>query len=273
MLTEDQVHFYQTFGYVVVDIDVLSDITTQLHRESEHAIKMAYPDNPVGNLILPAMSDETPYSLALIHDKRFLDAVAKLAGPGAIIKPPKITRFSKPTNWHRDCYMNLRGVKFAVYFGEPDSEPIPFDVLPASHDGSVRSYIDLLFSKQAPSSGGARDPNRHLPKQIPTNTLQLAPGQFLIFDLGLWHANLVPTSRLQWGITFLTAPEDNQSVVDTATHLAEFLEYKREYPKNIFPYLPPSWESGESDSVHARVLKDSGVLDQWIALSRASQGV
>lgn len=268
MLTDREKDFFHTFGYAVAGPTVLEDVVTELHAESERAIHRAYPTAPERTLLLPVMSERNTWcSLELTHDQRLLDTATALLGSEVVVKPPKVTRFSSPTNWHRDCYMPIAGVKFAVYFGEPGST-IPFDLIPTSHSGPVRSYVDRLFgraSTRRPSSTN-RNPNRVLPSDVPSHTVRLAPGQLLMFDLGLWHANLLHEQRLQWAVTYLAAPKDEGSVENIALHLGEFFEYSIPYPADAYPYFPDSWWSGESESVLCRTATKSGVLTRFAEL-------
>jgi hypothetical protein len=265
MLTDEELDFFRAFGYVVAGDSALAAMAEPLHQESAQALRTAYPDGPSGSLLLPAMSEATtPCSFTLTHDRRLLRCVRQLLGRDAIVKPAKITRFAKVTNWHRDCYMNLRGVKFAVYLGPPGEELVPFDVIPTSHEKAVRGYIDRLFERGTAMRGAPRNPNRVMPSEIPTETLRLRHGQLLVFDLGLWHANLSPAERLQWAITFVAAPDSATARDDVVLHLAEFFEYSRPYPREKFPYLPPSWERRESDSELYQAMDSSGVLDLYL---------
>jgi len=265
MLTKMEIDFFHSFGYVVAHPDSLASTLDRLDAECRQALSLAYPDQPIGPLQLPAMSIKTPTSVALVHEDALLRSVETLVGSGAILKPPKITRFSGATNWHRDCYMPLRGVKVAIYLFKNIEEVLTFNVIPASHTGPVRNYVDRLFGKERTKPGGLRNPNRELPPSVPTSVLELRRGNVLLFDLGLWHANLSPRERLQWGATFLVAPQDQRTVADTVSHLGEFFEYSKPYPRTQFPYLPPEWEINATASPHAQALASSGVLTEYLS--------
>ena len=271
MWTDQHIEFFKTFGYVTASIDMFADVVPELDAESRRALADAYPVDPGGSLLLPAMAGATPCSVALIDDERLAGFARRLLGPDVIVKPPKITRFGKPTNWHRDCYMQLGGVKAAVYFGDDQDRTIDFDVIPASHQGPIRQYVDRLYKRERRPVGEARNPNRILPPEIPTHTVRLAPGQMLLFDLGLWHANLMAEQRLQWGLTYLPAPR--QSLDEAVQHLAEFFEYDREYPRERYPYFPAAWERGDADSRVMEVMHESGVMDLYLARYRSNGSV
>ncbi|SDT83351.1 hypothetical protein SAMN05216371_8172 [Streptomyces sp. TLI_053] len=267
MLTESSEEFFAAFGFVVADSGVLGDALPQLRVESERAIARAYPLDPGRTLLLPAMSEEhSRHSLSVLHDPRLTGTAERLLGDRVLVKPPKITRFAVPTNWHRDCYMPLRGVKVATYFG--DHGTTPFHLVPGSHRGPARRYVDRLFGRttvRRPSSSD-RDPTRVLPPGVPVHTVHLEPGQLLMFDLGLWHANLSADRRLQWAVTYLAVPRDPGTVDETALHLAEFYEYTIPYPAEEFPYFPASWHRKESGSELFRAASDSGVWDRFLEL-------
>lgn len=268
MLSDAQRDFFDAFGYAVVDADRFHDVAPALETECERAIHRAYPEDPGKTLLLPAMSERnSPRSLDLVHDPRLLDTATTVLGTRVVVKPPKITRFAVPTNWHRDCYMPLRGVKFAMYFGRNDDR-VPFDLIPGSHHGSVRDYVDRLFGMTATRSPSStnRNPHRRLPPEVPQQTVRLQPGRMLMFDLGLWHANLSPDRRLQWAVTYLAAPSDATEADQVALHLGEFFEYAIPYPAAEYPYLPESWQRDETGSELYRAAQESGVWKRYDAL-------
>lgn len=260
MWTGQQLDFFRTFGYLTVSIDMFADVMPELHAESARALTDAYPVDPGGTLLLPAMSEFTRCSVALVDDERIVTLARSLLEANVVVKPPKITRFGKATNWHRDCYMGLRGVKACVYFSDDPKQMVAFDLVPASHCSVVRDYLDRLFNRKRLPEGAARNPNRVLPPQVPKHTLQLLPGQMLFFDLGLWHANLMDEKRLQWGITYLPAPEDDEARATVVDHLAEFFEYEQDFPRARYPYFPCAWETREADSPIMETMHSSGVM-------------
>lgn len=263
MLSDEQVDFLSTFGYVVADAGALTDVIAGLTEESRRALACAYPLRPNGTIKLPAMSSETPKSQALLHDPRLLEPAGAFLGGDVIATPAKITRYALPTDWHKDCDMDLRGLKCVVYLEVIPGGAISFDLVPASHRAPVRDYVDHHFTERRNSTSAA-SAKRTLAQSVPVYTLQLLPGQPLFLDLGLWHANLASTVRLQWMATYLAAPTSEQAVEDTVSYLGWFFDYPHDYPRDLFPYLPSSWEAHESDSPLFGTMQACGVLERYL---------
>ena len=269
MLTSEDLSFFRTFGYVVVRPPREAARLVRLGEECSRAVSLAYRSPQSGALQLPAMSVETPLSIEMIHDTDLLQGVRELLGPSVIVKPPKITQFVKPTNWHRDCYTPLRGLKMAVYF--PSDPPgVTFDLVPASHVNPVLWFIDNIFGKDVPAAMRTRDPARMLPSRVPCHSFTLRAGDILFFDLGLWHAHLGSYPRLQWGVTYFSSPTTRQGVIDVVEHLGEFFEQSWSYQRELFPRFPRSWESNDDPSDLSRTMHSSGVFEEY--LSRYGRG-
>lgn len=261
-LTGEQHAFFQTFGYLVLPVEAFGDVVDELWAEGERALADAFGGQETGTVFVPVMADSTPCSVRLLHDERLLQPTRRLLGTEPVVKPAKVARFAGPTGWHRDCHGEPPGLKAVCYLGPAGAEPVPLDLVPASHRGMVGTFIEDLLGQATPLDDPAVD--RLGRGGVPTYRLWVRPGQLLIFDIHVWHANHSHEQRLQWSVTYLAAPRDAGSVGRVAQYLGDFLTREHSYPADRFPYLPPGWERGEGDSPLLATLQQTGVLSHYL---------
>lgn len=261
-LTKEQLAFFQAFGYLALPAATLGDIVEELGAEGERALDTAFGTQEAGAVFVPVMAEATPCSMRLLHDDRLLQPTRQLLGTEPILKPAKMARFGGQTPWHRDCHGDLPGIKVVCYLGAADAGPIPFDIVPASHRDPVGTFIEDLLGLASPLDGPSGDQLSQA--GVPIYCLQVQPGQFLIFDIHVWHANHSLDRRLQWSVTFLAAPRDEDSVDEVAQYVGDFLTRQHSYPADQFPYMPPAWERGEGNSPLLATLQRTGVLSRYL---------
>jgi ectoine hydroxylase-related dioxygenase (phytanoyl-CoA dioxygenase family) len=261
-LTKEQHAFFQAFGYLALSTAAFGDIVEELQAEGERALDTAFGARETGTVFVPVMADSTPCSMRLLHDDRLLRPTRQLLGTEPVLKPAKMARFADATPWHRDCHGDLPGLKAVCYLGPVDAGPIPFDIVPASHRDPAGRFIEDLLGRATPLDGPSGDQLRQT--GVPIYRLQVQPGQFLIFDIHVWHANHSRDRRLQWSVTFLATPRDEGSVDEVAQYVGDFLTRQHSYPADRFPYLPPAWERGEDSSPLLATLQRTGVLSAYL---------
>jgi hypothetical protein len=249
-LLERQTAYLAAFGYVVLPPDQLGSFGLDvrgLFGEVLAAKKHVYSDAPDNaKLMLPMMGDNAPRSRRWALQGVLPQIAEELIGEVPVVKPAKMTRFSKPTMWHRDTYLGLAGYKMGMYI---EDDPVAFDLVAGSHHSCIGDFLDRDFGAAAKRpSADNRNPERVLSPDVPSTTLGLEPGSLLIFDLGLWHANLSSAGRLQWSVTYLGGGEDARKHQDLVDYLSEFTEYQGTYPRESYPYLPESWVAGTDTS-------------------------
>jgi hypothetical protein len=249
-LSPRKLELLETFGYVVLSSARLRDLGLEsdaLMSEVRATVQRVYPDAPSSTkLMLPMMAESTPVSTCWALDGALPRIAADLLREYPVVKPAKLTRFPMPTMWHRDTYLPIAGYKMGLYVEEAT---VTFDVVVGSHHGAVQTWLDgeLGATAKRPSPKD-RNPSRALPDDVPATQVLLPKGSLLLFDLGLWHANLSAQGRLQWSVSYLRPAVDERQVDDLAAYLAEFAEYAGTYPRDVYPYFPRSWMDGSSTS-------------------------
>lgn len=268
LLTDDDLVFFEAFGFLALDAEVCTEQVAALERECGEALVGAYGSLPRAHELagsfrcyLPMMGPSTPVSAALAEADVLVDAARRSLGRRPLVKPAKVSVFSGRTSWHRDCFTGVRGVKFVVYFGDT---PPRFDVVPGSHCGTAGAMVDRLFgdSDRLPWDDGNLAVLKKM--SVPTHSIPLQPRQILMFDVGIWHASHETEMRTQWSVSYLAEPATDDERAATVTYIGEFLRKPLEYPRADYPYFPPSWENGENDSALATAFDDSGVLRGYL---------
>jgi hypothetical protein len=261
-LTKEQQSFFQTFGYLALPASTFGDLVEELWAEGERALDTAFGGRPAGTVFVPVMADSTPCSQRLLHDDRLLQPTRQLLGTEPVLKPAKMARFTGKTPWHRDCHSDLPGLKVVCYLGPVEAGAVPFDIVPASHRGPVGAFIEDLLGRATPLDDPTGD--QLTQAGVPVHRLHVQPGEFLIFDIHVWHANESLDQRLQWSVTFMAEPGDDGEVDEVAQYLGDFLTRSHSYPAERFPYMPSGWERGEGDSPLLSTLQETGVMARYL---------
>lgn len=250
LLSPRERELLDVFGYVVLTRERLAELgldCAALMSEVRDVVGRVHPEAPAAaKLMVPMMAGSTPVSAAWALDGVLPAIAAELLGETPLVKPAKLTRFPAATMWHRDTYLPIQGYKMGLYV---EDEPVTFDLVAGSHRGAVQGLLDRDFGARVKNPDPAdRNPGRVLRADVPATPLQLPPGGLLIFDLGLWHANLSAQGRLQWSVSYLRPGGDDEQLGHLAAYLGEFAEYGGSYPRDTYPYFPPSWTDASSGS-------------------------
>ncbi len=140
MLTTGHVDHFATFGFAVLR-GFLADRVAALRAEVDAAIRDAYAAtyherviDGISGHYLPMAARLTPVSASLVaDDPRLIDAAGQLLGGPVIPGCPEGVLYFAEASWHTDDGIGMRGVKFAVYFGELSAGNGALRLVPGSH--------------------------------------------------------------------------------------------------------------------------------------------
>jgi len=140
MLTTGHVDHFATFGFTVLR-GHLADRVSALRAEADAAIRDAYAAtyherviDGISGHYLPMAARLTPVSASLVaDDPRLIDAAGQLLGGPVIPGCPEGVLYFAEASWHTDDGIGVRGVKFAVYFGELSAGNGALRLVPGSH--------------------------------------------------------------------------------------------------------------------------------------------
>lgn len=179
-LTEDQLRYYQTFGYIVLKRLFSPEEVKTIQREVNHAMAVQYAHKPFDGkarhwtMMLEA---DTPFFSSLLEDPRFLSIAKQLYGHDVLGVGTDANRYVGNSGWHRDTVTILQyGVKFAFYLEPVEATTGALRVVPSSH----RYPDDTEFGKLI----------RSFPIQdVPAQALESVPGDVVGFDIRTYHGS------------------------------------------------------------------------------------
>ncbi len=230
MLSNDQILYFRTFGFVALPGLLGSDRAAALGAEVDAAIRDAYAAtyderviDGISGHYLPMASALTPVSASLVcDDPMLIDAAGQLLGAGVLPSVPEGVLYFAEAGWHNDDGIGVRGVKFATYFDELDATKGALRFVPCSHreDGQrdLRAYQRAGYG----DFPGAAVPTR--------------PGDVVAFDLHTFHASFGGRDRLAWTIEYLAAPEDDDAREKTLRWTTDAFEQEyRGFDRERYP--------------------------------------
>ncbi len=205
MLTQEQIDFYQTHGYVVVEDVVSADDIAELRRitdafveksrevtehthvfdlEPEHmpeAPRLRRLKNPVGL---------HPIYERMLHHDYILDSVAQLVGPNIRYQTSKLNMksagFGSPVEWHQDFAFggdktNDDMLSVGLVIDDMTQENGGLLFIPGSHKGPIYNhYQNDVFV------GGITDPNFRPDNAVP---VEVKAGGITIHHTRTLHAS------------------------------------------------------------------------------------
>jgi hypothetical protein len=225
MLTDRQIDYFRTFGFVVLR-DFLAGHTAALRAEAGAAIRDAYAASYDDRVIdgisghyLPMASRLTPVSASLVcDDARFIDAAGELLGGPVIPECPESVLYFAEAGWHTDDGIGVTGVKFAAYFDELTAGNGALRLVPGSQHPEQAARLAGYRGRQLPARDGAGAADQ---ESFPGYAACTCPGDVIAFDLHTWHASTGGRDRLAWTVIYQRCPQTDaergrllQSVAD-----------------------------------------------------------
>ena len=181
-LTKEQLHFFKSFGYVVLRQFLNADDLDHVALNFDAALAAQYPPerNDGSERLWTRMTDEgTPFTAALMEDPRFLTPAQQICGDDVLGIGVDINRYVGSTGWHPDTGdENQIACKYIFYLDPVDGNTGALRVIPGSH--LLRGAERDAFAK-AVSETPLQD--------VPCQAVATEPGDIIIFDIRTWHAS------------------------------------------------------------------------------------
>ncbi|MBO0692426.1 MAG: phytanoyl-CoA dioxygenase family protein [Acidimicrobiaceae bacterium] len=230
MLTNDQIQYFHTFGFVALPGLLGGDRASALAAEVDSAIRDAYTAtyderviDGISGHYLPMASALTPISTSLVCDDPVLvDAAEGLLGGPVLPSVPEGALYFAEAGWHNDDGIGVRGVKFATYFEPLNAENGALRFVPCSH------HPDAQLALCSYQRAGHDD--------YPGVVVDSQPGDVVAFDLHSFHSSVGGTDRLAWAIEYLANPTSDEERDKTLRWLADAFEQEfRGFDLQRFP--------------------------------------
>ena len=235
MLTEQQIHHFKTFGFLIFrglfNPDELQTMDAEFERKMEASYQHAPFDGSRRHMVT-MMGSETPFFATMLEDPRFCETAEQLYGGDVFGMISDANRYVGDTPWHPDTKsLHQYGVKFAYYLEPVDAETGALRVIPGSHKANFHNELRE-----------ARSESRLDICEVPSYICTSEPGDVVAFDLRLWHASSGGSSdRRMCTLVYYNypkTPEEKEAARDQAirnTNTAE--KFNRPYE----PHHSPDW--------------------------------
>ena len=188
-LTDQQVNFFQTFGYLGFPgllADSIAEITHEFEmvwtdRGGGHAGKAH--DGKARSCIVPFIDQRERLS-ALIDDPRILGIATALLGDDFNYMGSDGNYYVGDTGWHSDgWHPQIRHIKIAFYLDTLTRDTGCLRVIPGSH------LINDTFAQKLQSDIRKSEAQWGIPgSEVPAIPLEVTPGDVLVFNHNTKHA-------------------------------------------------------------------------------------
>ena len=197
MLTEEQLHYFNTYGFVILRNVFSQDEMRTIQSEFDHRAAVAsgyerFDGSKRHNIRM--MGEDTPFFASLLEDSRFVDAAEQMFGK---VLPVGVDadRYVDDSAWHYDAGgWDAYGVKFAFYLQSVRAYSGSLRVIPGAHK---REWFDELYHQEPIGPRWTR--NAASPEEmklamdaidsIPGYACESNPGDVVAFDLRMYHAS------------------------------------------------------------------------------------
>lgn len=186
MVSDPQVNFFDTFGFIVFPCLLSRRETTRIDDEFERAMRAARyatrTQDKSKRLNRFFMDRDTPFMASLADDSRFDGAAQMLLQRPVLCIHVAGTCYSGNTRWHSDNFeLAYSGIKFVVYLESLDARNGALRLIPGSHKNPLWQRSKLTDDTDAVFGVG--------PESIPSYVFESEPGDVLAFQHSLWHAS------------------------------------------------------------------------------------
>ena len=184
MLTEQQVTYFKTFGFLVMRQVFTPQELDTIDAEFKHSLDSLYRHKPFdGSSRQWAMmlGPDTPFFASLLDDPRFYETAEQLYGEDVFAVNCDALRYVGNTNWHRDTQsLHQYGVKIGFYLEPLRADSGALRIVPGSFKNEDINNDEI---KRIVSQAGLDIPD------VPAYVCESEPGDAIAFDLRSWHAS------------------------------------------------------------------------------------
>ena len=187
-LNKSQLHFFKTFGYIVLRKLLTPDDLEIVEREHRKGLAAAFPDEPFDGSLgqwTRMMNEETPFFASLTEDARFLTPAQQICGEDVLGNGTDSHFAVGDTDWHSDSDWQpdtedvQLAVKYHFHLDTVTAETGALRFIPGSHllRGNQRAMFREAI-KRVPAA------------DVPCQAVPTQPGDVIAFDIRTWHASL-----------------------------------------------------------------------------------
>ena len=191
-LTDDEVGFFNTFGFLVMRQHFTTDEMETIDAEFTHGMNLTYRDSQFDGSVesserlqgVDLSKSTTPFMYSLPEGPHFHGIAQQLFGKDVIGHETSVYLFVGETRWHADrsgpdVKVHMFGCKFCFYPEPLDGESGALRVIPGSH---LPPFFEEL--RKTPGIGDSENI-----RNFPGFVCRTNPGDVVLFNLNCWHAS------------------------------------------------------------------------------------
>ena len=275
MLTEEQLRYFNVFGFVLLKSLLTTDELRIIQSEFDHRAEVvsSYEDfDGTKRQYFNMMGKDTPFLSSLMEDPRFVGVAEQMFGD-VLGRGSDGNRYVKNTFWHYDPGTpEAYGVKFAIYLQPMRADNGALRLIPGSHKNPwfvdldkhpplryawVRQHYEKAESDEVISS-------------VPGYVCETDPGDVVAFDDRIYHASVGGSNdRHQCDITYLRYPRTPRELAATIS-LAK--DYMNERDNSADPWNPKRTAPDDWFANKGRSSMRQRWIEGWKEISEMKEG-
>ena len=264
MITEQQIHQFHTFGFLVLKNMLTEDELKIVNEEFEKGLAKKNKSELFAGarvqLNWSNLESHSPFTASLLEDKRIYRVAQQLFGEDVIGKNSQANHYAgNRSPWHPDVGPNIHGCKFVFYLSPVDAETGALRVIPGSHRPEFSDMIRKVRLKDN-DPGPLEDPGLAV-NEVPFCSCDSQPGDAVIFNYLLWHASWHGSdNRRMVSLQYYNNPKTPEEIEAMAAIASGFVKRSHDKLSVVQPY-PDFWLSNpENSPLRARWIE---WLNEW----------
>ncbi len=196
MITEQQVYFFKTFGFLVLKNVLTPDEIKKINEE--FAVGLAKMDETkMGASVRKQynwtnLGPDSPFTASLLEDERFYGIAQQILGDDCVGVDSHANQYNgNRSPWHPDIREpgpdQFSGFKFTFYLAPVDGNSGALRVVPGSHRPGFSAEVEKVYLKDN-NPGPDDDPGLAV-NEVPAHICVSEPGDAVIFDYYSWHSS------------------------------------------------------------------------------------
>jgi Phytanoyl-CoA dioxygenase (PhyH) len=234
MLTEKEVRYFRTWGFLVLRDLLAPDEVDRLRIEFNDAMAAAYIGNEFDGTKrhwIPMMGPAAPTFGKLAGDPRFFENAHQLSGVDLVLYAVDANRYVGDTNWHPDGG-GAHSVKFTIYLDRVGAESGALRVIPLSHRATPRLAEPGLapeFKEMVVTAVEEANAVADI-RSLPAVSLESAPGDVVVFDPHIFHASVGGSNdRPMCTVAWVPYPATGEAPMTQVTQRSSNVEYIKSF--------------------------------------------
>ncbi len=205
MISDDQIAFFRTFGYLFRPRLFDSDEMEAISERYDHWLDAERDGAP-----FPGASRQSLYGIAelepliteLVADDRIYSTVESLLGEGFLWLCSEGNLYVGDTKWHPDgTRLDYRPMKVSLYLDPLTANTGSLRVIPGSHRLPYHDDVRPIAQSDRPGT------------EIPSCSLETHPGDVVFSDMNTWHASFGGhPGRRHLAVNFVPEPTSDTHV-------------------------------------------------------------